>query len=539
LKKTLSFFLIVLMISVFLGISSVAFAADISLTVQPEVTEMAHGGNVNFSFTIVNSSGTTLTGYSIGCNGNKVAADDATVLGDGSPITSSFSMNVSDDMLGNTLTFQLYDSGGNAISGASDNVKINKKAQSVKIAASVAPSQTLVSPGDTVTFTFNIENQGEATLDNIVITASAFNNGQPLNNAFSLAPGESKPVTYKHKVTTAVTVEPRISFSANGTAQQPYGLDPIGLTLESRDVEPLLLVDNSSPNAGENVTFTLSVANNGNVPYSNLSVTMNGEEKDFPFKKLTPGDKLTKEYTMSFQTSTEVVFKITMKDHKGQTKSVSTNSVSVKLPVNQNALSQKLMLVMNVDRPQLTSAGTINFSGYVSNASEYSLSDIVVTEGTLGTIFEISSMAPGTKENIDWSADINGTTTYQFVLTAKDETGQSYSVNADPITVAISSAESTTTDFEEAADITETDMLTLDSSKGSIGSLGVWAIIAIVLVVLIIGVGVALLVLWKKGKSPSKVSAAKAMGTKKKVPYRNGYGKRPQNQRSYRDRNNF
>ena len=45
-----------------------------------------------------------------------------------------------------------------------------------------------------------------------------------------------------------------------------------------------LTVSNNKPAAGEEVTFTLKLVNGGNVPYSDIKVTVNGEEKDYPSK---------------------------------------------------------------------------------------------------------------------------------------------------------------------------------------------------------------------------------------------------------------
>ena len=538
-KKILSLTLtVVLMLSVFSGMSSVALAAgDVSLSLDQSSVTASSGDTVNITATIVNGTSEQLTAYRV-VYGSQTFGGDAT-LAPGDPGSVDVALSVSDDMLDKTITLQAQYKTATLTdwqNGGAANLTINRKALSVKIAASGKASPTLISSGDTVTFTFNIENQGEAELSNIVVTAPELNSGQPLNTAFSLTAGQSETVTYKYKASTAVTVKPSVSYSANGTAQTAYKIDPIELTLESRDVEPTLTVDNRTPNADEDVTFTLTIVNNGNVPYTNLSVMMNGEKMDFPSSKLNPDDTLSEEYTMSFQTSTDVKFTITLKDHKDQTKSVSTNTISITLPVDSDVLNQKLALVMDVDKPQLSAAGAVTFSGYVSNTSEYNLTDISVSEATLGTIFETSSMAAGAKEDIEWPADVNETTTYQFVLTAKDESGQTYTINADPITVTISGA-SVSADTSESADETET--LTLETSEGSVGSLGIWAIIAIILVVLIVGVGVTLLVLWRKGKSPSKAAAAKSAAARRRTPPRNGPVRRPPAPKNYKDRNNF
>ena len=190
-----------------------------------------------------------------------------------------------------------------------------------------------------------------------------------------------------------------------------------------------------------------------------------------------------------------------MEDKNDEKKSLSSNTISIKLPVDSSAVNDKLKLVMNVDRPQLTSAGTINFTGYVSNATEYELQDVEVNEASLGNIYSASSLEAGGKASIECTADINETTTYNFVLTATDKDGNNYTINADAIPVTVQAAEATPTNFEDAADVTESGQV-LDNSKSSFDWSKFFLILAIVLIVAIVGVAVALIVLWKKGKTP-------------------------------------
>lgn len=541
-RKHISIILIAaLVLSVIFSFGGVALAAgNVDFTIKTDISEMTEGGSVEFTGTITNNSGSPISDFVINQNGNPVKTIGAPLAGDGETKPFTFSMEVTDAMLGSPIQFDLYSGGGTV---ANDSVTIAKKVLSIKIAGTPTVNHTQADEGKTVTFTFAIENQGEATLDNIVVTASALKSGQPLNTAFSLSAGQSHSFEYKHTVTAAVTVSPSISYSSGGVDQPAEALDPIELTLVNRKVVPVLTVDNKNPDAGEDVTFTLTVTNEGTMPYTDVVVTMNGEEKDFPTSKLDRGEDYTEDYTMSFEVSTDVQFKVTLKDYNDEMKSVSSNTIRIELPVDTNSIGAKLKLTMNVDRPQLTSAGTINFSGTVSNATEYTLSDVSVDESSIGNVLGVSSMAPGASESINWTADINETTTYTFVLTAKDKDGKIYTVNAEPITVTITSAAVEPTNFEDAAEVSpEPNGFELDDTKGSVGSLGIWAIIAIILVVLILCVGGALLVLWKKGKSPKKTTASKMASAKRRSPggYRKPSSKKKSSSsKNYRDRNNF
>jgi uncharacterized protein YxjI len=539
------------------GIPGVAKAAgSAELTVKPKVSELLKGGDVTFEYSIHNSGAAEIPDYSIVYAGKAVESGAKILVDD--TANGEFTMKVDDSMLGQTLTFTLQSSDGTS---ATATAKVNKKAASVKLGVTVKTNKEIADAGDTVTFTFTLENQGEADITDIVVKAPNLNSGKALKDKFSLAAG-SDPYTfsYKYTMTTGdIVVTPKISYKANGTDQTPITKDPITVTLSKRDVNVSATVDNKNPQAGEEVNFTLTITNNGNMSYSGMKVTMNGEAVDFPSSTLKPDDSFDKTYTSSFETSTEVTFSVTMKDKNGEQVNVTYGPIQIQLPVDSSQVSDKLKLIMNVDRPQLTSAGAVNFTGYISNATDYDFINLQVNEASLGNVYSASALEASGQANIEWTADVNATTTYNFVLTATDQDGNNYTINAEPITVAVQSVTPTPTNFEDAANVTESGQL-LDNGKSSFDWSKFFLILAIVLVVLIIGVGAALIVLWKKGKMPgggrpssgrptssgrpAPRPASSSSVPRKKPSNSSSYGRgpsprRPSGTKSYRDRNNF
>ena len=444
-------------------------------------------------------------------------------------------MNVPDNLLGADLAFSFNSD------ALKTTTRIEKKQLSTKIAATPSVPRTLYGEGESVKFEFKIENQGETTLDNIVVTAPELNGGKALYSSFSLAPTESKTVKFSYTMAKDITINPVVNYSVGGAAQAPFTMTPVALTLEKRDVKPVLSADNLKPTPGQDVTFTLTLTNGGNVPYTEIKVLANGESKDYP-TKLDANGTQTGTFTMSFQTSTEVSCSISLKDHTGETRQITSNTVSIDLPVDSTTVDSKLSFTMSVDRPQLTSAGSINFSGMITNGTDYELKSVKVTEATLGDIYTADTLAAGGTANVPYTVDINDTTTYNFVLTATDKDGNTYTKNAEPVTVTIQSASPTATPgYEDAADVTET-ALTPDGNLGA-GSIGTLGIIAIILVVLIIGVGVALVVLWRKGQGPKSPTTPgrkpQASSARKRPVSSSSVRKRPAPPKNYRDRNNF
>lgn len=499
----------------------VAFAANVVFNITPSPSERASGGNVTFEFNV--TSDTAYPDCRIYFNNSDVSGSLGN-LNPGQTQPGSFDMNVSDSMLGQPLVFQLKSGGGEVL--GTKTVVVNKKTLSIQLNASAKPSRSLAGTNNALTLSITLENNGEADITDIVVKAAGLNDGKMLTSAaFPLGAGKSHTVNYSFTMGSKdMTITPTIDYSANGAAQPQIALDPITITLESRQVSATVTPSTKTPQPGEEVTFTLAISNGGNVAYTDMSVMMNGQSVKFPTSKLNPGDSVSQTYTESFQVATDVVFTITLKDHTGAVRTVDSNTVTITLPVDAGTLSERLQFTMSVDRSQLTSGGVVNFTGFIHNGTDYALSAVSVDEPEFGNIFSASSLAPGQRANIEWSTNIDETTTYNFVLTFSDAEGNPYTIHADAIPVTIQSAEPTPTDFDDAVTL-EPD------TDGGLGTTGVLLVIAGILVLLIIGVGVALLVLWKKGKSGKKMPPGR-----KRPPVSRGSKPAP---RSYRDRNNF
>ena len=524
LKKHISLILVLtLLLSLVFSFGSVAFAS--SFTATPESSSIPSAGSVDFTFVVTNDGTETLNG-TIMLGSTTIGTVSAAI---GMPAEYTYPVNITDSMLGQTLTFTL--------NGMQATAKVDKKVLTPKIAGTAYTPYALYGEGDTVKFEFRLENQGDAPLENITVSAPELNGGKAIGSPISLAPGENKVVKFSYTMAKDITINPVVNYSAGGAAQPAYKMSPVTLTLTKRDVKPVLAASNLKPAPGEEVEFTLTLTNGGNVPYKDIKVLVNGESKDYP-STLDANGTQTGKFKMSFQTSTEVSCSISLKDHTGAIRNVNSNSLTIDLPVDSTTVDSRLNFTMSVDRPQLTAAGTINFSGMITNGTDYELTNVKVTEATLGEVYAADTLAAGSTATVPFTVDINATTTYNFVLTATDKDGNAYTKNAEPVTVTIqSAAASATPGFDDAADVTET--LAPDGNLGA-GSIGTLGIIAIVLVVLIIGVGVTLVVLWKKGqgpKSPSTPGRAPSSPARKR-PASSSARRRPA-PKSYRDRNNF
>ncbi len=536
-KKHISILIaLIIVLSLFGGTIQTAKAAGVDVRITG-TTELAALGSTTLKVTVTNDSGADLPAECVLKQGSTSCATFEQQIPAGETAEQTFSYTVA---AFGAVTFQLYDPTG-ATELGSATVTFTQKQLTVGIGVTftVSPDK-LVASGDIITLKFDVENQGEAALTNVNVKVPGVNGGKALNTSpFTVAPGKTKTLEYQYTVSSATTLAPVVTYTANGV-DGTNNPTPIDLTIEVRKVDVTFTVNNSTPNAGEDVTFTADVTNNGNVTYSGVTAYINGEKVDFPTSKLAPGAHYTKDYTLSFTASTDVTFLLTLVDHKQEIVNVE-KTVSIALPIDDSEIASKLTMTVEVDRPRLTSAGTVNFTGHITNATDYTLTQLSVMETTQNKeAYNNALLAAYGTASFEYQADIGETTTFNFVLTVTDTEGATHTLNPIPIEVTITSAPSGT-DYEDAADVTQSSPAETETKPG----LGVVPIIAIVLAVLILAVGAALLVLWRQQRSGG--SSAKSSKPSSKAVKPSGAKKRPGTSmarrkpasKGYRDRNSF
>ncbi len=554
-KKYLSIIIVIAMvISIFSGYPKVAKAAGVEVKITPGSVAMTAAGDTTLQVTVSNNTDTEIAEGAVlkrEANGHQCGtAFGKIVPGDHGDM--SFGITVTDAMFGTQETFQLYQADGvTKIDGASAKVSFVLN-QTVSLGATfeVSPSE-LVAEGDKIKLIVKVENKGNVSLKNIAVKLD----GKMIHESeFTLAPLETKTVEYIYTVSKAALLAPVVYYKVNGTGDtQKYDqITPIQLVIESRKVDMTLTADPTNPQAGQDVTLKVAVTNNGNVPYKNLKAYINGELVDFPSSTLAPGKTYNTTYTRSYTASMEVVFLLTLEDNKGETVNVD-ESVLIELPVDDSEIASKLKMNMEVDRPTLTSGGTVTFTGNIVNGTNYTLKNLVVTETSQNKeVYSAALLESYMSTSFLYTIDVSETGTYSFQLTVQDTAGATHTITSEPITVTITSAALPSSSASGSAEVSPTDGTGESKSSG----LKAIVIIAIILVVLIIGVGVALLLLWKAQKSGGVISRGSATktgvpkagasktgasnsGVPKKKPSVGPMKRKKPVSRGYRDRNNF
>ncbi|MFK4729746.1 hypothetical protein ROT00_08685 [Agromyces mediolanus] len=269
--------------------------------------------------------------------------------------------------------------------------------------------------GQTITYSFRVENTGDVALD-IVINEGAFTGSGELSDVVcpvtNLAPRAGTSCTATYEVTQADVDRGSVVNSATATGRPPNGGDPVTTQpdearVPSTPAPGISLVKSASPERGgaegDEITYTFTVRNTGNATLTDVTVT----EGDFSgtgqlgdivcppaAASLAPG--LTVNCTASYTLTQADV------DAGGVTNSATATGTppgGATPPVSPPARAElpipaapALSIEKSADRTELVVGETITYTFVVRNTGNVSLSDVTVDEGEFtgsGTMSEI------------------------------------------------------------------------------------------------------------------------------------------------------
>jgi uncharacterized repeat protein (TIGR01451 family) len=342
---------------------------------------------------------------------------------------------------------------------------------SLKVTKSTV-SQSFNSVGDVIDYTITVENTGNVTLTDIVVTdpTATITGGSPIA---SLAPGATATVTASHTVTQADLDAGKVVNTAKASAfynETEYS-DEDSVTIPAV-ANPLLRVTKNADvdnynEVGQVINYTITVKNTGNVTLTDIVVTdptatITGGS---PIASLAPGATatVTASYTVTQADLDAGKVVNTAKASAFYNETEYSDEDSVTIPAVANPL---LRVTKNADVDNYNEVGqVINYTITVKNTGNVTLTDIVVTDpkATITGGSPIVSLAPGatatvtasytvTQADLD-AGEVENTATASAKYDEEDVSDED-SVTIEAITGASLKVEkSSEGSFKEAGDI--------------------------------------------------------------------------------------
>nr|WP_084344288.1 DUF11 domain-containing protein [Microbacterium resistens] len=311
-----------------------------------------------------------------------------------------------------------------------------------------ASSDELVA-GETITYSFRVENTGDTTLTDVTVVEGDFSGSGDLSEitcpaeAAQMAPGDVVTCTATYVVTQADVDAGSVQNSAHAQGTPPGGGDPVVSNPDDETVtaDPrpgIALVKSADTDtivAGETVTYTFVVTNTGNVTLTGILLTEEAwtgweDEPDIlcpedEAASLAPGASLTctGEYVVQ-QEDVDAGRLYNAAVANGTPPNTDTPIFSDPSEVTLTAdPNPSLDLVKSTDTTELVAGETITYTFVVTNDGNQTLTDIAIREDSFtgsGPMSAITCTPEDAQRSLAPGAQLQCTATYEVTQADAD-----------------------------------------------------------------------------------------------------------------------
>lgn len=296
---------------------------------------------------------------------------------------------ITEEMLGQPLVFEISweSQNGSEHTRELDPIVIEQSDSAVKVRAEARVDNVHVDEGDKVQFTFTFENEGNVDITDAYLVAAPLNNGEPLGDDFSVAPGETNTKTWSPTINQEITVRPVYTYTASG---ERYNIECDPITVRIGDAGPELRISiQSNVNRvapGGEVEFEVAIENTGTTDIDDISVRdSHGGTVGLSQSSLAPGASASGTETVKVDETTSYVFSVSgAAEGEAVTAESTPIDITVDSALGTPAPAQDLdaASIVQIDVSVVTQvqrAGVVPVEVTVKNLSAEELTNIVVS----------------------------------------------------------------------------------------------------------------------------------------------------------------
>ena len=436
-KRFLCAALALCLVAILLPLPLAQAAPSVTVDVSSSVSELpTTGGNANFTIKVSSSEDITITNIAFGSSYNSPTS--AHVTGGSSysyPLTYTVDSSEVGKSLSCTVTYEYADGTGTA----TGSITISPKQGTAAIAISVSTKVTHAQPGDYVEFTYVLQNTGDCDLTGIAIKDSGIFSGS-IEIPQTLRPKGT------YTTTKRVSMEDKdLVSNATVTAQSESGTVTASATEKTiysstAKLTASAVASKTSVTSDEDIEFTITLKNTGNVTVENVSVLTETDEVIESGISLNVNETKEIKYTSTVAETKSVFFKVKYLSG-GETVEESTAGVPITVTggfgFTLTVVATRVPAEGETEVPEdLTFPATYAFDITVETTGATTLKNLIISEATLGTIDTIAEFPPGT-QTVSCTKEIAQAGTFTFTATAVDDKGVTHTASSDPVGIGV------------------------------------------------------------------------------------------------------
>ncbi|WP_416971486.1 LPXTG cell wall anchor domain-containing protein [Streptomyces sp. 4F14] len=413
-------------------------------------TDLVLGQTITYSFKATNTGNVTIKGVTIeegdfsgtGTLSAPTCPDAAKSLAPGASVTCTATYTVTQaDVDAGTISNTATGSG----TPPNSTTPITTTPSTAKVPGTQTPALTVAKSADrtdlvagqTVTYSFKVTNTGNVTLKSVAVKEGDFSGTGTMSAVTcpsgSLAPGASVTCTATYVVTQADVDAGKLTNTATATGVPPNTTTPVESPPSPPNTvtgtqTPALKVEKAADKTlvvlGDEVTYTFTVTNTGNVTVKDVSV----KEGDFSgtgtlsaivcadgAKSLAPGAVVTCTATYTVTQADVDAGKITNSATTTGVPPQGDTPVTSPPGTTTVNVDQKpgLKVEKSADRTDLVVGQTVTYSFKVTNTGNVTMKDVAVQEGEFSGTGKLSAITcPDGAKSLAPGAVVTCTATY-------------------------------------------------------------------------------------------------------------------------------
>lgn len=297
--------------------------------------------------------------------------------------------------------------------------------------------------------TYILQNSGVIPVANLTVRDSLSQNDIAFLNYLDV--GQSKAFTLDVTLTGDMVSKPELSYTLASGAGKVYqlNLEPLTLAVRKPSLTLSLKSDLNSVIFGEKATLTLSVTNDGNVPFDSVTVSDAAIGAVAENTAMDVGKVSTYTKIVNPETTTDYRFTAVAKDSTGASYTFTSNPLSVEvLPAAEEQTPEEVLtLAVESALTTLDAPGEVNFSFVVKNAGQTPLQQLTISDGKGNVLTRVSSLEPGVQV-FNISISVAESTSFTFLAEALQQDGTPVRAGSEPLQIQVALPIATPEDVE-------------------------------------------------------------------------------------------
>ncbi|MDX5467168.1 MAG: DUF11 domain-containing protein, partial [Cyclobacteriaceae bacterium] len=387
----------------------------ISLNKTVDVESVSRAGVVlNYTLAVTNTGNVTLTGGNLVDPRTGLSLDGISLeVGETKIFTTSYTVTIQDILSGVPIVNIANVEANDPLTGipysAQSQAIVNLNLTPAINIVKVADKQQVSEIGEEIVYTLTVTNTGTAPLSNVTVVDPLTGLNQNLG---LMLPDEVKVIESQYVVTQGDLNKGSILnvATATGSFLGTEATDSDDALVQALQA-PAIAIEKSAnvssvDEAGDVITYTLTITNAGNVTLTSVKITDPLTGYDNLYGEMVPGQvvEVQTSYTVTQSDidSGSILNVATAEGFNGDTK-VSDSAEAVVTAIQNPAID----IEITDNNPVLENPGDeIPYTIVVTNTGNVTLDNVTVVDTVTGTVVNVGTLAPGESKTIEVSYPI-------------------------------------------------------------------------------------------------------------------------------------